>query len=490
MATTLVLSFPWGRYHATPWGRHVNEGEVEWPPSPFRLLRALYATWKERAPELSEDVVHGLLAQLADAPEYWLPPATLAHTRHYLPDSSHMKDRPKHGSTTDHSGEATDKTFDAFMVFEPGGEVTVRWPVTLDDEHQAALALLTERLAYLGRSEAICVARLADGNDQPAGGPVRPLGADAPAPREPPVQLLAAQSGNTRPWDPETLAVRTADLRSQRLTRPPGTAWVEYALPSEPDTNPYGRRRLTPPTTMVRWAIATSARPSRWAAVAMTDVLRQACMSQYGKRNGGRTSPTLSGKDGDGAPLRSQHRHAHYLAMDEDDDGLLDTLFLWVPGADGLSDRELAALARVRRLTGYGHVKDFRACRLGLEAFGTVDQVAPRTWRGGRTWTSHTPFAPPSARHRKRNETWEDFATKELRRELRLRDLPTDVEIVHLRRLPWLKYRRHRPTGKMTLADAPRASGFRLRFSEKVEGPISLGELSHFGLGLFVPTGQ
>jgi len=45
----LVLTFPWGRYHANPWGRHVNEGAVELPPSPWRPL---CATWRTRAPEL------------------------------------------------------------------------------------------------------------------------------------------------------------------------------------------------------------------------------------------------------------------------------------------------------------------------------------------------------------------------------------------------------------------------------------------------------
>jgi len=28
----IELEFPAGRYHANPWGRNVNEGEVEWPP--------------------------------------------------------------------------------------------------------------------------------------------------------------------------------------------------------------------------------------------------------------------------------------------------------------------------------------------------------------------------------------------------------------------------------------------------------------------------
>ncbi|MHC1769940.1 MAG: hypothetical protein AB9869_37600 [Verrucomicrobiia bacterium] len=31
--------------HATPWGRHVTEGAVEWLPSAWRILRAPVATW-------------------------------------------------------------------------------------------------------------------------------------------------------------------------------------------------------------------------------------------------------------------------------------------------------------------------------------------------------------------------------------------------------------------------------------------------------------
>jgi CRISPR-associated protein Csb2 len=50
MPATLALRFPLGRYHATPWDRSANEGTTEWPPSPWRLLRALVATWYTRCP--------------------------------------------------------------------------------------------------------------------------------------------------------------------------------------------------------------------------------------------------------------------------------------------------------------------------------------------------------------------------------------------------------------------------------------------------------
>ena len=52
MPATLAIRFPLGRYHANPWDRSVNEGAAEWPPSPWRILRALVATWHTRWPGL------------------------------------------------------------------------------------------------------------------------------------------------------------------------------------------------------------------------------------------------------------------------------------------------------------------------------------------------------------------------------------------------------------------------------------------------------
>src|SRR5438093_9632692 len=88
LTTVLELRFPTGRFHATPWGRHVNEGAVEWPPSPWRLLRALIATWhlKNKSNSVTEPTLRALVAKLAGAiPTYQLPRATAGHTRHYMP---------------------------------------------------------------------------------------------------------------------------------------------------------------------------------------------------------------------------------------------------------------------------------------------------------------------------------------------------------------------------------------------------------------------
>ncbi len=36
MPISIAIQFSAGRFHATPWGHHVNEGLPEWPPSPWR----------------------------------------------------------------------------------------------------------------------------------------------------------------------------------------------------------------------------------------------------------------------------------------------------------------------------------------------------------------------------------------------------------------------------------------------------------------------
>ena len=51
------------------------------------------------------------------------------------------------------------------------------------------------------------------------------------------------------------------------------------------------------------------------------------------------------------------------------------------------------------------------------------------------------------------------------------------------------RYRRYRLPPKERLANSRYASMVEIRFAIPVEGPIALGSLSHFGLGLFKPIG-
>src|SRR5947209_4690156 len=142
--TVIELRFPAGRFHATPWGRHVNEGAVEWPPSPWRLLRSLIATWYLKArSEVSEETLRALLAALASrAPQYHLPKATNGHTRHYLP-------------VIEGKNEKKTKVFDTFIQLDRKDAVLIAWNVVLSPDQLAALETLAVRVGYLGRAESL-----------------------------------------------------------------------------------------------------------------------------------------------------------------------------------------------------------------------------------------------------------------------------------------------------------------------------------------------
>src|SRR5216684_3533657 len=136
------LEFIAGRFHANPWGRNVNEGVPEWPPSPYRLLRALYDTWKRKRPDWPDSRVEPILRNLASrAPMFRLPPARAAHTRSFL--NQNEKDPAKKSLI-----------FDAFVVLDPAASVLIGWPeVTFEDQQQTVLAALLALVNYMGRSE-------------------------------------------------------------------------------------------------------------------------------------------------------------------------------------------------------------------------------------------------------------------------------------------------------------------------------------------------
>jgi CRISPR-associated protein Csb2 len=460
MSTSISFRFVLGRYHGTRWGHNVNEGAVDWPPEPWRIVRALVATWKTRLEGLDRQAVESTLAKLADPPVYEVPPYALAHTRHYMPDNK----------------DGTDKVIDAFAAIDRDAPLVVTWPADLNDPERAVLRQLCDELPYLGRAESICEARLLerDHSSSADSSSARPL-TEGDAVRDP-VRMLVPAS----PLDLGAITVRTADMRKAGHLDPPGSVRVAYECPPAalPTANSPRHRRVA--VTAIRWSIISNARPSVKSAVVMADALRAGAMSRFGTP----PSPVLAGKDDSGSPLAG-HRHAHYLALPNlagESDRLLSTLVIWAPR--GIGDAEQEALGRLESLSGREFVADFRPCRLGLEAFGAIEDVAPELCGPAESWESLTPFAPP--RHSRKNEDWYEFTAAELQRELQYAGKPV-ARSIEVTRGDWLDFRRHRIRERRAV-DARRAIGARLYFDEQVSGPICLGALSHFGLGLFVPV--
>src|SRR5437588_6765609 len=153
MPVIFQLTFPAGRFHATPWGRHVNEGVPEWPPSPWRFLRALVAVWKRTCPDLAAAQIRRTLEPLVPPPRFQLPPFRVAHTRHYMP--------------WEKKGPA-DRTlvFDTYVAVKRGDPLFIGWPeVTLSDTDRPILNELVANLTTFGRAEGWVDAALVEGSE-------------------------------------------------------------------------------------------------------------------------------------------------------------------------------------------------------------------------------------------------------------------------------------------------------------------------------------
>lgn len=471
MPTSVAISFPWGRYHGTPWGRNINEGAVDWPPEPWRILRAFYATWRARAPELDGEVVASLLDALAEPPEFAVPVHQVAHTRHYYPDI-------KQGPLS--RGGDVDKVFDPFAVFERGAKLYVSWPVDLEEPQRAALAVLCDRLTYLGRAESVCVAELEDNlrSELPDGyRQIRPGSGEEDSML---CDVLAAE----RPLELEHLEVRPQRLRGSGRLEPVGSRRVTYpAVPEETPDQQWSPHRVAgsaSQVTAVRLSLTSNALPSRHAAVLVADLLRQQVVRILDPGGSGRFSVSLLGKNGRGERQDTDHGHAHYvpLAINPEEMGLLDTVVVWAPA--GLDADDIGILRKIELLKN----RDLRPCLVGIEGTGAVEEVAPEIYGPARRWRSFTPYAPP--RHVRRQPTWIDHALACLQRDLGQAHLAADgIEVI---KGPWLDFRRYRNPPRETLRHARRVTGFQLTFNEPVAGPICLGALRHFGLGLFLPV--
>lgn len=492
MSLAIALSFPGGRFHATAWGRHVNEGVPEWPPAPWRLLRALVAVWKRTLHDdaLVNEHLPSVLAKLTAPPLYKLPPATLAHTRHYMPSVKQAL------------------VFDGFISVSPRLEVGVLWPdADLALNEQEALGRALSRLNYLGRAEAWCAARLCADWNALAGEPCAWVETDTgeihgpTTPTTETTHLLCPDEATWNSWHygpkaftPEprwNLLAETADLHGEGWSDPPGARWVTYLRPANALTPPPPMRQRTLTETrphLVRFALDGPVLPRVTETVYVAELARKRVQGIFGKLFDGASSLVFSGKQTDGLPLPA-HRHAFFIPTDDDRDGKLDHLMLYA--ADGFDTHELHALDVWRETRGPASVV------MSVVWLGSDD----KTFGPARVWRSATPFI--ATRHYKERGANRDkgkfprehLAAVNLREELKRHGFPELVgeprPLEHLeldgRSLNWRDFRQQRVFG-----DGRRGSefgkGFEIEFAEPVSGPVAVGYACHFGLGLFMPV--
>jgi CRISPR-associated protein Csb2 len=520
--TVLELSFPAGRFHATPWGRHVNEGAVEWPPSPWRIVRALMATWYLKARELSEATVRSLVDKLSVPPRFRLPRATTSHTRHYMP---YNKGRNRE----------TTKVFDTFIQLAENQSILVAWDADLRADERAALHTLASRLGYFGRAESLVVARviegiigldanaipLAKGAEVPkAAELVRLLAPLAPAdylawrgdflakaqPRSGP-NPTAAQKKKL-PEVPNDLFAAlhtdTGDLQAAGWNLPPGAQFVDYTRRENPfaaATRPRGHFKGTLPT-VARYAVVSAVPPRITQAVSIGGRVHDA-LCKWSDQGRGRAA-VFTGLDQTAQPLKG-HRHAHAFCEANGPRDVVTHLTVWAPM--GFDEPACIALRRLNKVWGYGG----HDIRLVLHGIGQPADFADCDLFGrARVWRSLTPFV--STRHAKTfrdgrpkidtNGWQEGSAGHDLLRLLALHPHGTAAAVRQLDererpyafgergklRLRSLQFQTARHNGGGNRGNTS-GNAFVITFPEPVQGPLAFGYGSHFGLGLFVPVG-
>jgi CRISPR-associated protein Csb2 len=463
----LAIRFDLGRYHANPWGSHVNEAATEWPPSPWRLIRALYSRTRTNGCLLERRAaMDRALQALVDAapPVFELPAASSAHTRHYMPQSSY---------SLLHTSE-TAKVLDGFVAVDPAAELTVWWDTALDAETADALAEAARSLGYLGRSESVCSARMVAG-----AGPTRISAAPAESIETSDewqlVDLLCPRRGE--PLD--ALAISVTDLRKSRQLVPPGTERLPYAVRHvEPSAVSRKAAVTDAAPALALYRVRGSARPALTEAVTVGQSLRSALQSVYGARNKGLTSPTFSGRSGD-EKRSDQHRHAHYLPLPDQEGRRVERLVVWAP--EGFGAAEVEALAGIDHLVIHEIAERLP---IALAALASESSLQIKQLLGpAHAWHSITPFG--LVRHPKlRRGELLDSPEDQVCRELARRGFPKPDDVI-LQPGSWHRFRSTK-AGQSRLAKA-NVFGVKLRFSEPIHGPIAIGAFSHFGLGLFVP---
>lgn len=464
MTAILQVEFPWGKYHATEWGRNVNEGQPEWPPSPWRILRALFATWKTRCAHLRDADVESALSQLAKPPMLHLPTMRPAHLRHYMPQVGH------------HSvgKQVTTLTFDPFAVIDPQVPVYIEWDVDLAEGPTAALGEIAAALSYLGRSESICKAELVPRVEHSAPELWRPAGSNDRIETE----VLCPQ----QPFKLSDLLQSPDTVRKNGRIVPPGSHLVPYTKADLTQSAPPATDDWRPAYAAVRLAVHPRPRPTISNAVVVGELLRRAALRKHSV-----PSETLSGKQPSGDRNRGRHEHAHYLSLApghrSDAGAPIDSLVVWAPGR--LNGDELAALAQVKWLRAGRSASGVPDIAVAVAAFGEIEEVAPAIVGPSPIWISRTPFVP--GRHRQKL-SWDDHIQTEIARELSVyRDLPAPTSVAVLDG-DTRRYRRRRLPPKETIGGSRRAAFVEIRFQNPVMGPIVLGSMSHFGLGLFLPA--
>jgi len=256
--------------------------------------------------------------------------------------------------------------------------------------------------------------------------------------------------------------------------------------------------------TVARYAVTSKSPVYLTETILLAEKIHAALVSISNASN------VFTGCDNQGKPLQG-NRHAHIFCesnkgLGKGNGGEITHTTIYAPM--GFESNDQKALEDLSEVWGENCLEIYLIL-LGLgqpQDFGGPDQgnaQCPLLSRS-QIWVSRTPFVPTRyPKVTRAGEAKVDTAglqigspEHEIRRLLKLEHLPeptlvdpTAYTVLGQRQTGWSIFRRLRCKG-----DGRRAGncgyGFRIEFSQLVQGPIAIGYGAHFGLGLFVPQDE
>lgn len=503
MEIVLLQEFPLGRFHATPWRVNpFDDPYGEWPPSPWRLVRAIAARWYQWARETPETPnsasIEQLLSTLCQSTfAFHLPPDARKGRplRQYHPTAFGW--RPAEKKKAGARSYGTSLVQDNYWCVPPDSPVW--WFIQGDnwtDDIRAVLGECLERITYFGRAETLTRIRLAL-PDESIPAPNCTLAATRAAGAVP---VLSPLENATRDDIERTTDNREAVKRSV----PPGAQSLYAVRPHRPASR---ERRRVPvhrdDCNLMQFGLGWNVAPDPRAIVRLTSRFRGAVLNQLVRVKTGDASATwarvgrniresvayMAGKDASGEPLKG-HRHTEFLAWCAE--GRQPTrLLVWRDAcAFDEDEQEAILLAAARDLSWAAAGDDADEWRVRLVPLDR-DVPPPPGFDGQAAilWESVTPYVPPRHHLRGGKERAGESIADQVRRELLRRGIDQDVNVEPLGAPQWVSVHvPRREANKRAFIGDRRGQKILLQFAEAVAGPIRLGHSSSFGLGLFRPV--
>ena len=419
--TAIKLFFPWGRYYAHPWGLNpVRLREAEWPPSPWRLLRAVVSCWFRAYPgdHLSGDASDLIELLGRELPDIGMGKVAFGQTVHY---------QPNYGAAgTDEREDARYKNHFAAVH----GPVFFRWKsVDLSVSQETLLRELLRHMSYFGRADSVCEADLIEDVDAINGvGWCLPMDSRrisercrdvfCPNPhdfRAPDLWVRRAEVTQIEGFAPKHFV----DTLLSTDMRPEGATWVSYEMPAD-----WPEKRVVRTARTARKK-SDSVRDDRRVAhymrfdlqcrvpippkftVPLAEQFRSEASRQFVRRFGNdETSFALFGHSAERpVDAAGEHQHAFYLPTQSlrpelgEEGGFITELHVWCPyGLTAAETQILLSIQRLMRKAGRYPVRPVLTA-MNMEAPSDLPLATGRV--ASKIWRTLTPFVPPRHYRRK-----------------------------------------------------------------------------------------